>query len=449
MLYTRFRNYEEYREMFYRADGSKKNSILLDYYVYISHEEMGRRKRKSLQVTMPDLFDHIVNRMWLAEGRFNNICLFDVCNKSFTSTLYNLDTYNGVCEDGDINCIRYKRKDNEKIYKMKAGKFMRHLIDENPFSVNLPENVKIYMCEVFAMRWRAFCLDKAVNLTLKVESGYSAFAKIYNETYECVGDFGSCMSGKDLSSFYVDAVDASAAWLENAEGNIYARCVIYNSVHTEDGEVLRLAERQYSSNGDLLYQNLLVKKLIDGGFIDGYKAVGAGCSDADNFLDVNGKTFEDTNFWIKCTLDYEDVLSYQDSFKWYDMSTHRAYNYYSDDIDDCCYLNVTCGAIEDDRSYDEYHEEYGHFDTTEVYYDYRWIACDSDRLEDFYNIDGDWYHEDYVSICPSCGKAFLSRDGFYSSITCEDYCDDECRRDAEDEYKEEHPDEFEEDEDEE
>ncbi len=54
------------------------------------------------------------------------------------------------------------------------------------------------------------------------------------------------MVDKEQHSFYENAVNASAAYLENEEGKIIARCIIFNEVKDQDGKIWRLAERQYS-----------------------------------------------------------------------------------------------------------------------------------------------------------------------------------------------------------
>ena len=103
-----------------------------------------------------------------------------------------------------------------------------------------------------------------------------------------------------------------------------------------------MLERQYSSNEDNTLKRLLIDKLIQGKYIDGYKTVGASCSDADAFVDIDGNSLRDRKFEIKCRLSEEDTLSYQDSFKWYDYDKDKAYNYepenYSHELDPLLYI---------------------------------------------------------------------------------------------------------------
>ena len=72
---------------------------------------------------------------------------------------------------------------------------------------------------------------------------------------------------------------------------------------------------RYRENNTL--KRALIDALIKGGHIDGYKKVGAGCGDSRAFVDLEENSLSDRKFRIECDLDYDDTLSYQDSFKWY------------------------------------------------------------------------------------------------------------------------------------
>lgn len=61
-------------------------------------------------------------------------------------------------------------------------------------------------------------------------------------------------------------------------------------------------------------KRLLIDKLIQGDYIDGYKIVGASCHEANAFVDIHGNSLSDKKFEIDCDLELEDTLSYQDSF---------------------------------------------------------------------------------------------------------------------------------------
>ncbi len=139
------------------------------------------------------------------------------------------------------------------------------------------------------------------------------------------GDFHSCMVDRELHDFYTESVDANAAYLTNEEGKVIARCVIYNRVMDQGRKkIWRLAERQYATDESNTLKRALIDALIKGGHIDGYKKVGAGCGDARAFVDLEENSLSDRKFRIECDLDWDDTLSYQDSFKWYNHSEETA-----------------------------------------------------------------------------------------------------------------------------
>ena len=72
---------------------------------------------------------------------------------------------------------------------------------------------------------------------------------------------------------------------------------------------------------------------------------------------------------IDCDLETYDRLSYQDSFKWYDIRERVAYNYETSDYDYC--LDLTEGSIDGDDDDDD--DEYESWDD---FHDY---GCDETR----------------------------------------------------------------------
>ena len=441
MLYTSFKNYDEYREMFYREDGSKKNKILLDFLtcneLHTFYKCDKSYRRGFLQQTMVGLYDYCMEKISNSIPLNPFICWGDIklLGYSFANTLYDCDEQEGICLDGDIQSYRYERMDNHKVYKMKVGKLFAQIIEDNRWGSKLPKSVKIYLCEEVTKRWKAERLEEESRYELDYGSSLTDFRRIYNYYGDCACGFNSCMSGGKHADFYSDSVDATAAWIKDTEtGDIVARCVIYNKVMTSNGDIIRLAERQYAEDEMDYLKTILINKLIKEGMIDGYKAIGADCHAADNFLDVNGKKFENTDFSIKCRLYYGDTLSYQDSFKWFDISEQIAYNYREYDAN--ITLDETDMTLLDPRNYDEYHDCYTENDVVSVYYDGHWIDCDIDYLEDFYCINGDYYHEDYVSTCPECGRYFLTDDGYEHEESGDVFCCLQCLEDYYPEYDE-------------
>ena len=227
------------------------------------------------------------------------------------------------------------------------------------------------------------------------------------------------MVDRKLHYFYTNSVDASAAYLINEEGKVTARCVIYNRVTDQNGKIWRLAERQYATDENNTLKRALIDALIKGGHIDGYKKVGAGCGDSRAFVDLEENSLSDRKFRIECDLDYDDTLSYQDSFKWYNQSGRTADNYGSGDIA----LDITDGSLNGEEEYDDFHE-YNCRETTTVYYHGQEYYCDVENLGEFTWIEQleEYHHDSDVLSCSECEEDFLKEDKYYSEITEEDYC---------------------------
>ena len=384
----------------------------------------------------------LLRAICLTSRRISSKYRLDFGDYWFFASDYYFDDLNGHCEDGDERCIRYHRNDNGKVYKMKAGKMFKHCLLNSEFGKVLPEQVIVWLCEELTSDWIASNLDDSYELHID-----NNFGKIYDSFY-LKGDFHSCMVDENVHTFYNDAVKAKAAYLTNNDGDVVARAVIFTDVYDEDGNTYRLCERQYSTSEDERLKRLLVLKLIAGGHIDGYKQIGMGCHDNTAFVLNNGKSISDVHLHIDCNLEIDEPLSYQDSFIYYDIDKHIAYNY---DNYDCDYrLDTTDGRI--DGNYDEYHDYYTSNDLTTVYVDGCQYECDSDNLDEFEYIDryDEYHHQDDCVWtvdevcelredcyeCAECCEYVYKDDAYYSDLTEEYYCCEDCLNDAEQRYKE-------------
>lgn len=224
MLYYNFDGYEGFccRFGFIEHDNGKKtrrNRILLDF---IKDRNLLRNAIRTnnfslLNITnMADLKKVMFARI-MDSGEDDGLQYeVNLINYTFRSGKYETDKYNGICEDGDSRSCRYINHANGgKVFKMKAGKFIRHLIMETSFGRTLPESVIIYLQECFTQDWQAFSLStQPKENRLFVDDNFS---DIY-DSGECEGDFYSCMTDKGYHYFYRDSVDASAAYLKNEDG---------------------------------------------------------------------------------------------------------------------------------------------------------------------------------------------------------------------------------------
>ncbi len=441
MLHYNFHNFEGFQGLFgmqHHGNGvkSRKNKILLSYI-------KNRQLLHDANVTGDYHLLHISDMAGLkqtmiaeikrsGENDTNLLHIVNIKNNIYHSALYYTDDSNGLCEDGDFHSIRYVNAENGRVFKMKIGKFFRKIVLETAFGKTLPEQVLTYLCEEMAQDWQIHTMGCLPQNKLFVNKD---FRRIYDSSI-CVGDFHSCMVNSGYHSFYEDAVEASAAYLEDENGKIIARCIIYNEVKDQNGKIWRLAERQYSKDENDILKRALVDALIREGHIDGYKSVGAGCGDSRAFVDNDGNSLSNYEFSIKCDLDYGDTLSYQDSFKNYDEYSRIATNFGKGDIE----LDTTDGRIEgddDEEAYDDYHD-YSCSDVTRVYKQGREYYCDSNNLDDFVYLEDkdEYHHQNDVDRCEECGDDFLSDDGHYSEITEEYYCCLSCLDQAEKSYKE-------------
>lgn len=430
MLTLGFSNFEEFKKLFVREDGKRKNRVILDMWKdkeflrYISDKKYRHAFFKCKDMgTLFSLCDELVRYTGIGHH-----CI-TIMGQLYMNEKYVTDA-GGICVDGDFRSYRYQNMERGgQVFKMRIGKMYKHLIESSEFGRHLPMSVILFMCEEMALKWSAYCACKCPEYELHVDDD---FARIYDGE-ECVGDFGSCMTNGDNYHFYEDSVDASAAYLTNADDKVIARCVIYNKAKGEDGGTYRLAERQYSTDCDDVLKHMLVHALIKGGHIDAYKKVGAGCHSPELWLDVNGNPLSCTKFSIDCGIDRCDgYISYQDSFKWWDGDT--AYNYPASGASEC--LSTTEAHFE--GYYDSWHEEYTHSDLVTVYYHGEEYTCAEDCLDDFVMVNHEWHHEDDVRYCAECDTPYLVGDGYYSDKTESEYCCEDCKENAEDDWDEEH-----------
>lgn len=534
-----FKNYDEFKQLFgvvKHGNGvvSHKNKILLAclknrklFHWWLGFKEQDVRLPDNCDYLRATNMDDLKN---FAKHMVSVIALHDPDNedslfilhfdKDFPYTLYSttlrLDNLNGICTDGDSKSIRYENIERKRIFKMKAGKLISRCIEENRIPREyMPEQLKRWIGEEFARDWQVHAEQRVNNdYTLHVDDDFGA---IYDSD-RCLGDFGSCMTDKGHHTFYRDAIKAKAAYITDDDDMIVARCIVYTDVWDENNNHYRLAERQYSSGQDDVLKQILVDKLIKAGEIDGYKRVGASCHDNKAFVRNNGESMHDLMLYIKCNLEYNDVLSYQDSFVYYDYNDNTSCNnssaYYDYELDstdeyfepDGNYSEWNdCVIPEDDSVYDDYYEDWMysnqskdaiyhgrriHINGSRIEEDYRWYWSDyedaylfddeccyvekeedyrllsdcEEDIDDEYQVRNDcvwsknhdgFIHEDNAvwsgvvgtyldrsrdTKCPVCGEWYPEDyDGeYYSDLTGEYYCSEECADKAEAEYRKQH-----------
>ena len=408
MIYIKsFKNYEEFKVLFgvvEHGNGvkSRKNKILLAclkdrklLHWWLSFKDSCDRKHRShlyeecdyLRATSMDDLKYFAKKM-MNRIVYNDVCgmaspyyCIDFGDLSFTfySSSMRLDGFKGICADGDSKAVRYENVEREKVFKMKAGKFITRCIEECRITRNyMPEQLKRWIGEEFAREWQVFAEQRCTDrYTLHVDDN---FKDIY-DSGRCYGDFGSCMTDKDQHTFYRDAIEAKAAYITDEHGWIVARCIVYTDVIDENGNHYRLAERQYSMGQDNVLKQILVDKLIKAGEIDGYKRVGVDCHDNKNFVRNDGSSMRDLVLHIACCLEAGNTLSYQDSFIYYNHDEQISFNDSSKSYSD--ELNTTDRQFGGGGNWSDYYGEYIPEEESvydDYYEDWMWDNQQSDAI---------------------------------------------------------------------
>ena len=290
MLYYNFKNYDEFKNLFGiikhgNNTQSRKNKILLAYLKDKSllHQAVTNNDYMLLHISDMTELEYRMEKEIIRSGIEDASLPYGLrlMDRIYHSSTYETDEYLGLCEDGDVKAVRYCNHKTGRIFKMKAGKLYRHLILETAFGKTLPEQVVVYLCEVFASKWQSYTLRSLPKYQLHVNKD---FERIYSSTV-AKGISAPAWWTRDFTISINTQSKPARAYLENEDGRIIARCIIYNEVKDQDGKVWRLAERQYSSGNSEILKRALVDALTKENHIDGYKKVGAGCHEARNFVD--------------------------------------------------------------------------------------------------------------------------------------------------------------------
>ena len=442
MLYFDFNGYEGFQERFglqLHGNGSKsrKNKILLAFV----KSEFRKHNYEAINIkTMTEMKAYIWPKLQYASLTNEDLTYkVMVMNDTFYSNLYETDAWDGVCEDHDTRSIRYRNmSQGGRVFKMKAGKMLKHLIESTDYGRSLPESVQRWLEEDFSVLWQSYCMGKLPENKLIINDD---FKRIYDGS-SCVGNFFSCMVNQDHWHYYRDSVEAKAAFLVNDDDMVIARAILYPEVYDDEGKKYRFLDRQYASEGNQVLMRALIDELIKAGEIDIYKVPGCGCGEANAIEDITGASMADKTFHIKCTLETSGCLSYADTFKWYDYNSERAYNSSSRAYDYT--LDTTSYSIDDDYdesdNYDDYHQQYTDDDLTLVHVHGEEMYCADGWLDDFRWVDRleEYYHHEDVFYCPECECYELTGRKLHSDLTGKDYCCSDCLKDAEKKYKQEH-----------
>lgn len=452
ILFKSFSNAQEFQQIFGlrecgNGNKSRMNKILLgclkdkQFVRYCAHNGDKSLRKLFLLDNMADfkiwLLQHLSKSSCEMQGYY---CEFPVSGSNWQFYVPDLEVDNGgVCMDGDYRAVRYiNHANNDRVFKMKAGKFFTKIMDACEFGQHLPQQAKSWLGEEFLTSWQSYAMRHAPAKTYEFHYGNEEedFETIYSSDNRR-GDFHSCMTDEDYYSMYKYSVKAHAAWLTDENGEMYARCIVWDDVLDETtGKHLRLAERQYSDGVQDCLKKQLVDELISRNLIDGYKQIGASCHDNRAYVLNDGTSISNHRLSIDCWLEENDNVSYMDSFVNYDIRYSRAYNY--DRGYPCADLATTNGYLS---------EEGLHPDSHWSEYNDEWIPDDDARYdnsrEDWFwesqcveCSNGDYHFKEGCICCDECGEYVLKNDSYRSDITECDYCSESCKEEAEERWYE-------------
>lgn len=239
MIYIKsFKNYEEFKKLFSVVEHgngakSRKNKILLAWlkdrrflktWLYVQRLSLEKGVSKEIifkydylsAKSMDDVKNAVMHIMrWFAPYVFDpqnesyecvkDSKLFDLNDWTLRHRTLYLDDRNGLCADGDTKSVRYINSErDDRVFKMKAGKFITSCLDSLPFTEILPEQVKRWIGEEFARDWQVYAESRigVSTLTLHVGSDESDFKTIYDDK-RYKGDFHSCMGGEDKNGIFL------------------------------------------------------------------------------------------------------------------------------------------------------------------------------------------------------------------------------------------------------
>lgn len=328
--------------------------------------------------------------------------------------------------------ITYERN-GHKLHRSAAALYKDAL--RSIFADTIPEVVANRAAELFADEWKSYVLSLAGNeFELVIDND---FEKIYS-SYNCLGNFGSCMTDSGFEAMYHAFEGAKACYLENRDGNVVARAVIWEYAYDLRGEEYYIyLDRQYSSDGRRDLKELLITKVKElykkENFL--YKPSDCECTDSCRIYTKEGERFINAAWLrVKSSLTADDTVCYMDTFKFLDLSSGNCYTQTPEgNTANIALLETTNGEIELDREWSEYEQEYisrNEAVYSEWYDDYIWDyhAVWSARLHSYIDkndtalirINGDFYTEDDSNV------VYIEYDGEYHLMDDEGivFCED-------------------------
>lgn len=299
----------------------RKNNIVYQYFkesflnLYKVHHDLKFAFEKAIKLnTAADVFNEMCQVVFKQDASNSRII------SGFGEYVLLND---GICLDGNTTTsVRYKRGDH--IYKMKIGKYVNKAIDYRSSELFWANNpiLRIFFTEEITERWKQARLKEA-SLHIVVDTD---FEKSYSSNTRPDGqeNFNSCMDDHDNWNFYSTYPELfKTVRLEDSDGLVYARAILVNCKSVEDDSKHTYLERIYCNKR--AYKDLMFAKAKEEGIFDLYKDLDASCHESTRINDLQDNKIK-YDVYIKLNLDNGDYMSYQDTFKYYDTDSGKAYN---------------------------------------------------------------------------------------------------------------------------
>lgn len=406
LINSLIRDYSDFQYLFttIAANGQRvrKNKVLLATYKhYMRNGRVGALIR-SKDDTIRGLSELVSFARWELRA-LSFSCKFSINLDGYRwgSNSYYLDENDGATFNDDTGRMVSVIDDKTgKKVVLNIGRLLRMCAIDMMAADTLGESLTNYVIEE---QTKKYISERAASeYDLKLDDDFEYIYNSYNHINGA--GFGSCMVNDGYHTFYSNCCDAQAAALiHRPTGKMAARCIVWSSAKSEEtGKVYRLAERQYSAESSVVLMQMLVSKLYAAQKIDGHRPASGGRT----FVDVDGKVIGGI-LSVPCNIDYDEYVSYQDSFYLYDYQAKRAYNGRLNGSQNFLELDTTGGRLEG-LNYDEYNDEY---------------TTDSLILVNIYNSVTKDYRQYYVSedYARECDDWFMYRyeyydDGVYSEL---------------------------------
>lgn len=350
MLYfnTQFDNYEDFRSRFgyktdeagnilYNKSGKPQKMHTIPYLLWKSEIVYSNKYRKFPLKTCIERAAKLQNNSQAFSYMFGTLPV------DYTYIDPNTDCWlvcgNGwqIVDKGDANDLVVVEKPNGTTQQMKLGKYTEIVLKQiNHEEAKLwwltNKTLVTFFVETIVTQYVSTILSFS-SLHLVVDK---SFNKIYSTEYRLANasNFNSCMDDDPNYHFYEKRPEIfSAVSLQDNNGYIYARALLVQCYEADDPSCEHtLLERIYCNKQ--IHANRLFQLAKEANIFDICKRPGASCRDSTDIITRNGYKFYPV-LAIDLNMQYGDVLSYQDTFKFYRNNKKQAVNSRSYFIYDC------------------------------------------------------------------------------------------------------------------